>query len=239
MTKTALITGGNSGIGYATAKLFTERGYAVTIAGRDEQKIEEAATELGVNAFVADMSNIDDLKRLGEHFNAIGLDALINNAGICQVAPIGMYNADLFSLHFDTNVRGPLFLIQELLPALEKRRGSITTVSSIVTVHGAPNVGLYAASKGAVEGFTRSLALELAPRNIRINVISPGAIDTPMFTKMGLTEEQQKMVADHHIASIPLKRFGAPAEVAEAVLAQIECSYVTGSIWTVDGGVDA
>ncbi|HEC17089.1 MAG TPA: SDR family oxidoreductase [Sedimenticola sp.] len=103
----------------------------------------------------------------------------------------------------------------------------------------APNVGLYAASKGAVEGFTRSLALELAPRNIRINVISPGAIDTPMFTKMGLTEEQQKMVADHHIASIPLKRFGAPAEVAEAVLAQIECSYVTGSIWTVDGGVDA
>jgi NAD(P)-dependent dehydrogenase (short-subunit alcohol dehydrogenase family) len=239
MTKTVLITGGNSGIGYAAAQLFRDKGYSVTIVGRDVEKVEGAATELDINAFVADMANIDDIKRLGEHFYEMGLDALVNNAAICQVSPIGTYSEEQFERHFQTNVRGPLFLTQELLPALEKRQGGVTFVSSIITVHGAAGAGLYAASKGAIEGATRTLALELAPKKIRVNVVSPGAVDTPMFTKMGLTDEQQQMLVDQHIANIPLKRFAEPAEVAEVIHAQIESSYVTGSIWTVDGGVDA
>lgn len=239
MTKNVLITGGNSGIGYAVARLFADRGYAVTIAGRDAEKVEQAAVELGVQGLIADMENIDDLKRLGEHFRDTGLDALVNNAAICQISPIGAYSEAQFERHFKTNVQGPLFLIQELLPALESRQGAVTLVSSIITVHGAAGAGLYAASKGALEGATRTLALELAPRKIRINAVSPGAVDTPMFTKMGLTDEQQKMLADQHIANIPLKRFADPAEVAGVIHAQIESSYVTGSIWTVDGGVDA
>jgi NAD(P)-dependent dehydrogenase (short-subunit alcohol dehydrogenase family) len=239
MTKNVLITGGNSGIGYAAARLFAERGYSVTIAGRDAQKVEQAALELGVQGLIADMANSDDLKRLGDYFGGSGLDALVNNAGICRVSPIGMYDEALFAEHFNTNVRGPLLLIQALLPALEKRQGSVSSVSSIITVHGAAGAGLYAASKGALEGAIRTLALELAPRKIRINAVSPGAVDTPMFAKMGLTDEQQKMLADQHVANIPLKRFAAPAEVAEVIFAQVESSYVTGSIWTVDGGVDA
>ena len=126
-----------------------------------------------------------------------------------------------------------------MLPALEKRQGSVTTISSIIVSHGFPGVALYAATKGAVEAFTHSLALELAPKKIRVNAIAPGAIDTPIFTKMGLTEEQQKMLAEQHKATIPLQRLGTPDEVAQVAVAQIESSYVTGSIWRVDGGADA
>lgn len=239
MRKHALITGGNSGIGYAVAKLLKNKDYEVVISGRNTERVNQAAKELGASALVADISSINDIRTLASQFMESGLDVLVNNAGKAEPGPIGSYDENRFTDHINTNVRGPLFLIQELLPALEKNQGSITNISSIITHHGAPNLGIYAASKGAIEALTRTLALELAPKNIRINAVAPGAIDTPIITKMGLTEEQQKIIIEHHQTTTPLGRLGSPDEVAQVVVAQLESTYVTGSIWTVDGGVDA
>ena len=239
MRKIALVTGGSSGIGYATAQLLKEKNYDVIISGRNAEKVAEVAQEMGARSLAADMADVDDLGRLASEFSDSGLDILVNNAGTIKFVPIGQYDAQQFSTHFDTNVRGPLLLIQALLPALEMRKGSITTISSIIVTHGAPGAALYAATKGAVEAFTRTLALELAPKNVRINAVAPGAIDTPIFSKMGLTQEQQAMLAEQHKASIPMGRLGSPQEVAQVVVAQLESTYVTGSVWTVDGGVDA
>jgi NAD(P)-dependent dehydrogenase (short-subunit alcohol dehydrogenase family) len=239
MNKTALVTGGNSGIGYATAELLAKNGYDVCIAGRQAEQVNRAAKKLGVDALVADITRLDDLRAIAGHFHETGLDALVNCAGIAEIVPLGHYTAEAFARHIDTNVRGPLFLIQELMPALEKRRGAITTISSIIVTHGAPAVALYAASKGAVDAFTRNLALELAPRGVRINAVAPGAIETPIFEKFGLDANQLAQLAAQQREEAPLKRRGEPGEVAQVVLAQLESSYVTGSVWNVDGGTSA
>lgn len=239
MKKNALVTGGNSGIGYAVAALLKERGYDVFICGRDAQRVARAAEELDVHPLVADVARLDDLRSLAAHFLESGLNVLINNAGVAELLPIGHYTPEAYARHFDTNVRGPLFLIQELLPALEKRQGAVTNISSLIVTHGAPASVLYAATKGAVDAFTRSLAKELAPHGIRINVVAPGAIETQIFAKAGLNAEQQAQLAAQQCGEIPLKRRGEPREVAEVVLAQLESSYVTGSIWHVDGGIGA
>lgn len=238
MNKTALITGGNSGIGFATAQKLKEMGYHVHIAGRDPGKTKQAAFMLGTEALVADIERLSDIQSLITPFEETGLDVLINNAGIAKAIPIGQYDEQAFNQHFYINVRGPLFLIQSLLPALEKRKGSITTVSSIITQRGALGFAIYAATKGAIEAFTRNLAVELAPRNIRINAVCPGAIDTPMFSKMGIPLDQLETVLERVLSTIPLKRFGNAKEVADVIAAQVESTYVTGSIWVVDGGVN-
>lgn len=236
--KTALVTGGNSGIGYATAKCLKEKGYRVCISGRDEQLVAAAAEELGVSFAIADMASLEDLETLAERFSD-GLDALVNNAAIARFMPLTEISTKDHELFYNTNVRGPLVLINALLPALEKHRGSITNVSSAIVNNGLPNAALYAATKGAVEAFTRSLALELAPKNIRINVVSPGAIETAILYKLGRTPEQRIAAKKRQEALIPLSRYGAPEEVAQVIVSQLEATYVTGSIWSVDGGVDA
>ena len=239
MKKNALVTGGNTGIGYATAALLRDRGYDVTISGRDRERVERAASELGANGLVADMGRIENVWKLGVHFRETGLDVLVNAAAIAELVPVGRYAADAFDRHIHINLRGPLFLIQELLPALELRRGAVTSVASLIVTDGAPGMAFYAATKGAIEAMTRGLAKELAPRGVRINVVAPGAIERPMFGKLGLDATQQEALAVQQRTAIPLQRRGEPNEVAQVIVAQLESSYVTGSVWHVDGGIGA
>ncbi len=239
MAKNILVTGGNSGIGYATAALAKARHYDVTICGRDAERVANAAEMLGVRGVVADMSDPEQIKALAAYFNDDGLDGLVNNAAMAKFMSIKDHTLGDFDDFFNVNVRGPLLLIQALIPALAKCKGSISNISSAVVNNGLPNASLYAASKGAVDGFSRSLALELAVDGIRVNCISPGAIDTPIITKLGLSPEQIGEIKAHHEANIPLRRYGSADEVAHVVLSQLEALYVTGSVWSVDGGVDA
>ena len=239
MNKKALITGGNSGIGYATASLFKDRGYQVTISGRNSEKLSKAAAELGVEWVIADMARIEDLKMIATKFAENGLDVLVNNAGIAAFMPIDAHTELDYERFLNTNIRGPLALIQALLPALRIRQGCIINVSSAICSNGLPNASLYAATKGAVDSFSRSLALELAPQNIRVNVVSPGAIETPIFSKMGLDEKQMEAIKANVESTIPMQRYGRPEEVAQVIFAQVEATYVTGAIWGVDGGIDA
>ncbi len=238
MRKTVLITGGNSGIGYSTARLFNEKGYSVFIAGRNRERVEKAADQLGATPIVADMSDLDDVVNLAGHFYEIGLDVLVNNAAVARFMPLTALNNDHFAEFFETNFLGPMMLIKELLPALEKKQGSIVNVSSVITSKGIAFGSLYAATKGALDAATRSLALELAPRKIRVNVVAPGAIDTPIIQKLGLDDQQIKELRKRQEADIPMHRYGDPEEVAQVILAQAESTYVTGSVWRVDGGVD-
>lgn len=238
MQKKALVTGGNSGIGYATAKLLKAKGYGVTICGRDRERVERAASELGVQGIVADMGSASDVASLAKHFEGKSLNALVNNAAIARFAPLAYCTSDDFDEFMNTNVRGPLDLIKGVLPALQQAGGSITNVSSAVVNNGLTNAALYAASKGALEAFTKSLAIEFAPIGVRINAVAPGAIDTPIITKLGLDEQMQAAVKAHMESTIPLARFGRADEVAEVIVAQLESSYTTGAIWAVDGGVN-
>jgi NAD(P)-dependent dehydrogenase (short-subunit alcohol dehydrogenase family) len=236
--KTAIITGGNSGIGYATAKLLKEKNYDVTITGRSKARVEKAAAELGVKYFIADMSDLEQLKELSSKFEA-GLDVLVLNAAIAKFAPLSHSDLELFNEMIDTNVRGPLFLCQYLEESLAKRQGAVSFVSSAVVDNGLANASLYSASKGALDSLCKSLAVELAPQGVRVNVVSPGAIDTPIIHKLGIPEEHIPDIKLHVESTIPMSRYGQPREVAEVIVAQLESSYVTGAIWSVDGGVNA
>jgi len=238
MQKTALVTGGNSGIGYATAYLLKKKGYSVVISGRTPKKIKKAAAELGVEYIVADMQHVNDIKKMASFFKKDGLDALVNNAAKADLMPLNEITSSDYSIFFNTNIRGPMELIQRLLPAFEKRGGSITNISSIAANNGLVNGSLYAATKGALEAATRTLALELAPKKIRVNAVSPGAIDTPLLKSSGVSQkniDSRRAVLEK---ILPLKRYGTAEEVAHVVYAQLEASYVTGAIWVVDGGAD-
>lgn len=239
MQKTALVTGGNSGIGYATAKLLKEKNYAVTICGRDAARVAQAAKDLGVIGFVADMGNAAQVQLLAAEFTYRPLDVLVNNAAIARFMPLSNCTSADFDEFFNINVRGPLDLIKGLLPALEKTRGSITNVSSAVVNNGLANASLYAATKGAIDAMTKSLAIEFAPLGVRVNAIAPGAIDTSIIHKYGLDEQMIQARKAQMAATIPLRRYGSADEVAEVILAQLESTYTTGAIWAVDGGVNA
>ncbi len=238
--KNIVITGGNSGIGYAIAKLSKDKGYDVSIIGRDSMRVGQAAEELGVTGLIADIGNVGDLKHVAERYLQSGLDVLVNNAAIARFMPIEVNSEADYEEFFNTNIRGPMMLSQLMLPALEKRKGCITNISSAIVNNGLPNATLYAATKGAVESFSRSLAVEFAPKGIRVNVVSPGAVNTPLLGKLGVPEEQVEAVKAHQEQNIiPLGRYANPDEIAHVVLAQIEADYVTGSVWNADGGLSA
>jgi len=236
--KAAIVTGGNSGIGYATAKLIKERGYDVTITGRSQERVDKAALELGVNSFLADMADLEKLKELATLFKD-GLDVLVLNAAVAKFAPLSLSNVDDYNEMMRVNVRGPYYLCQYLEDALAKNKGVISFISSAVVTNGVANASLYAASKGAIDSLCKTLAIELAAKNIRVNTISPGAVHTPILSKLGLGDADISAMEETLSQTIPLKRYGEPDELAHCIVAQVEAKYVTGAIWHVDGGVNS
>lgn len=240
--KVAVITGGSSGIGLATAKVFRDSGAKVAISGRNQKSLDDAIKELGagVVAVRSDVSKLSDLDTL---FNAVvkklgRIDVLFANAGIAKFAPLSDVSEDAYDETFDINVKGAFFTIQKAIPHLNDN-ASIILNSSFVNQAGVPTTSVYAASKAAVRSLARGISSELASRGIRVNVVSPGPIATPLYGKLGLPKESVDAFAANIVSQVPLKRFGQAEEVAQTVLflAGSASSYITGVELNVDGGI--
>jgi NAD(P)-dependent dehydrogenase (short-subunit alcohol dehydrogenase family) len=239
--KTVVVTGGNSGIGLATAKLFHQEGAKVAISGRDQKTLDEAVKIIGDGtlAVKADVSKLADIDKFYAQVTAkFGkIDAIFANAGVAKFAPAADTNEQLFDETFDINVKGLFFTLQKALPHLNNNAGIVLN-SSVVNSKGSPATSVYSASKAAVRSFARTFAAELVDRGIRVNVVSPGPIETPIFGRTGLPQEAIDDFSKNIKASNPMKRFGKPDEVGNAVLflASSEASYITGVDLNVDGG---
>ena len=239
--KIALITGGNSGIGLATAKQFVNEGAYVFITGRRDSELAAAVKEISKNAtgIQGDVSNLADLDRLFAQIKREKgkLDVVFANAGIAKYAAFGKITEDFYDSMFDVNVKGVLFTVQKALSLLSDG-ASIILNASIAGSKGLPTYSVYSATKAAVRSFARTWTTDLKDRRIRVNAISPGSIDTPAATDLlassAVGEQRRKMVS----TSVPLGRFGRPDEVAKAVvfLASDDSSYITGTELFVDGG---
>ena len=240
--KIALITGGSSGIGLATAKRFVAEGAKVIIAARDRKKLDAALTELGADAMAvqADVSKLADLDRLFEEIKRRHhrLDIVFANAGGGTPGKLEDITEAQFDHVFDLNVKGVLFVVQKALPLLADGAAIILT-TSIANVKGLPGSSAYSASKAAVRAFARTWSAELKARHIRVNAVSPGPIDTPLHNKLGEQHPDTAKIAAAMVAHIPVGRIGRTDEVASAVtfLASDEASFITGVELTVDGGM--
>jgi NAD(P)-dependent dehydrogenase (short-subunit alcohol dehydrogenase family) len=240
--KIAVITGGNSGIGLATAKLFAAEGAQVVITGRRKDDLDAAVKDIGNKAYgvQGDVSKLADLDQLfadiKQKFGHI--DILFANAGIGELSPVDAVTEDHFDRQFDINVKGLFFTVQKALPLI-KNGGSILLTSSIVNTKGMGAFSVYSATKAAVRSFARSWTTDLKDRKIRVNSISPGPIDTPIFNKMGLTDQQAQEMGGHIVSQVPMGRFGTPEEIAKSALflASDDSSYITGIDMYVDGGM--
>jgi NAD(P)-dependent dehydrogenase (short-subunit alcohol dehydrogenase family) len=239
--KIALITGGNSGIGLATAKRFVAEGAYVFITGRRKAELEAAVKEIGDNAagVAGDVSNLADLDRLFARITDEKgrLDVLFANAGIAKYAILGRITEDLYDAIFNINVKGLLFTVQKALPLMPDG-SSIILNASIVASKGLSSNSIYSATKAAIRSFARTWTTDLKSRRIRVNAISPGTIDTPGLNNLLASgeagEERKKMIS----TAIPLGRLGKPEEIAAAVvfLASNDASYITGTELFIDGG---
>jgi NAD(P)-dependent dehydrogenase (short-subunit alcohol dehydrogenase family) len=242
--KIGLVTGGSSGIGLATAKQFIEEGAFVYITGRRQAELDSAAQALGsqAKAVRADASILSDLDALYLQIKQEKgrLDVLFVNAGGGSLAPIGQITEEHFDQTFNTNVRGLLFTVQKALPLIPDG-GAIVLNASIVSVQGIPNFSVYSASKAAVRSFARSWTSDLKDRKIRVNVVSPGPIDTPALTAFAQDEEGKKALYAQLASGVPLGRVGKPEEIAKAAvfLASDDASYIAGVELFVDGGTVA
>jgi NAD(P)-dependent dehydrogenase (short-subunit alcohol dehydrogenase family) len=241
--KVAVVTGGNSGIGLATAKRFHEEGARVVIAGRSQKTLDEAVKAIGKGTVgvQADVSSAKDLDRLyatvSEKLGKI--DVLFANAGIYKFAPLAATTEVLYDELFDINARGVYFTIQKALPHLNDG-ASIIVNTSVAGEIGVPNGTAYAATKAALRSFTRSIAAELVERGIRVNAVSPGPIETPAgFERTGLSKETVDEMLKGFISMVPMKRIGQPEEIAATVafLASQDASFITGAEIPVDGGL--
>jgi NAD(P)-dependent dehydrogenase (short-subunit alcohol dehydrogenase family) len=240
--KIALITGGNSGIGLATARRFVAEGAHVLITGRRRAELDEAVRQIGkhVTGVRGDVANLADLDRLfatvkRQHSR---LDVLFANAGFLALAPLGSISEEHFDKLFAINVKGLLFTVQKALP-LFTTGGSIILNASVASIKGVEACSVYSASKAAVRSFARCWTTDLRHRKIRVNAISAGPTETPGFNKPGGTREQIDEMKANVIAAVPLGRMGTPDEVANAAvfLASDDSSYVTGVELFVDGGM--
>jgi NAD(P)-dependent dehydrogenase (short-subunit alcohol dehydrogenase family) len=233
--KVAVITGGTSGIGLATAKRFVVEGAHVFIMGRRRTELDAAVKEIGgkVTGVQGDIAKLADIDRLYQKVKETEghIDIVFANAGVGEVVPFGTVSAEHFDRVFNVNVRGTLFTVQKALTLL-KDGGSIILTGSIASVKGLPGFGVYGASKAAIRSFVRTWTLELKDRKIRANVISPGTIDTPALA--GLPKEAIGQI----VSSIPMGRMGEPDEIAKAALflASDDSTFVTGIELFVDGG---
>jgi NAD(P)-dependent dehydrogenase (short-subunit alcohol dehydrogenase family) len=240
--KIALITGGNSGIGLATAKQFVNQGAYVFITGRRDPELAAAVNEIGKNVtgVQGDVSNLGDLDRLFAQIKREKgrLDIVFANAGVAKFAPVGKITEELYDSIFNINVKGLLFTVQKALPLLPDG-ASIILNASIVGSKGFSANSVYSATKAAVRSFARTWTTDLKDRRIRVNAISPGSIDTPglsdLLASSETGEQRKKMIS----TMVPLGRFGKPDEIAKAVvfLASDDSSYVTGIELFVDGGI--
>lgn len=240
--KTAIITGGTSGIGLATAKIFLAENYNCVLVGRSLKKFEKIKSELDGNfKFIsADVSKVSDCEKIILETVKIfgGVDVLVNSAGIYTEGAINSVSESEFDEIFNTNVKGTFFISRAAVDEIIKRRGAIVNVASDAGIHGNYFCSLYAASKGAVVAFTKSLALELASFGVRVNCVAPADILTPLT--LNQLKNSGETVED--LAKLyPVGRIGKPEEVAEAIyfLASEKASFITGTILSVDGGLTA
>ena len=241
--KVALITGGNSGIGLATAKRFVDEGAYVFITGRRKSELDQAASEIGrhVTGVRSDVAKSGDLDRL---YAAVKeekgkLDIAFANAGTGEFAPLGQITEEHFDKQFNVNVKGLLFTVQKALP-LMLPGASIVLNASITSITGSPAFSVYSATKAAVRSFARTWCVDLKEKGIRVNAISPGVVPTPGYhTSLGMTQEQLNQFVQGSISQIPLGRVGSPDEIAKAVvfLASDDSSYINGIELFVDGGM--
>jgi NAD(P)-dependent dehydrogenase (short-subunit alcohol dehydrogenase family) len=240
--KVAVITGGNSGIGLATAQQFVSDGAYVFITGRRQSELDSVATQIGKNNVTAvqgDVSNLADLDRLYAKIKEQKgqINILFANAGIVGAAPLGGISEEHFDKMFGINVKGLLFTVQKALPLFQDG-GSIILNASVAASKGIEATSVYSATKAATRSFARTWTADLKQRKIRVNAISPGRIDTPIFNGV-LNEEQTKQFNATIVANVPLGRMGNPDEVAKAAsfLASDDSSYITGTELSVDGGL--
>lgn len=240
--KTVLVTGGSSGIGLATALQFAQQGARVIITGRDQAALDRARAELGANAVALrhDAGDIHAAKALAANLKEQGitLDALFVNAGVAKFAPLEAVEEDLWDQTFNTNVKGAFFTIQALSPLLNT--GAAIILNGSINAHiGMPNSSVYAASKAALISLAKTLSGELISRGIRVNVVSPGPVQTPLYGKLGVPADQLDALAAGIQAQVPLKRFGTPDEVASAVvyLSSPAAAFIVGTELIVDGGM--
>jgi NAD(P)-dependent dehydrogenase (short-subunit alcohol dehydrogenase family) len=238
--KTALITGGTTGIGLATAKLFINEGARVIVTGRTSATIQAAQAELGDNAIVihSDATSLPDMDALAAKVKATfgKLDVLFVNAGLGRFVPFEAVTEEGYDEMLNLNARGPYFVVQKLVPLMPEG-SSVVFTTSIANVKGMPNLSAYGAAKAALRSLTRCLAAELLPRGIRVNAVSPGPIESPILLKIGMPKETVDQMFLHMKENVPMKRIGQSEEVAKAVaFLAIDATYTTGTEIPVDGG---
>jgi NAD(P)-dependent dehydrogenase (short-subunit alcohol dehydrogenase family) len=240
--KTILVTGGSSGIGLATAQAFAAEGARVVITGRDEAALEQARATLGAQAIAVrnDASSVAGGKELAKALTAKGvrLDGIFLNAGTAKFSPFDAVQESLWDQTFDVNVKGPYFQIQALLPLLNK--GASIVINGSINAHlGMPSSSVYAASKAAVISLAKTLSAELLPVGVRVNVVSPGPVETPLYGKLGLDQATLEATAAQIQSQVPLGRFGKPAEIASTVLhlTAPESAFIVGTEIITDGGM--
>ena len=240
--KTALSAGGTTGIGLATAKLFLQEGARVAITGQDAGRVTEAGAMLGANAIAirADVSSASEMAavaaRLKKEFG--GLDIVFANAGIAKPMPFAEVDEENINSQIDVNLKGVIYTVQKMLPILRKP-ASIILTSTTLTQQGLAGMSIYSATKAAVRSLARTLSAELVSQGVRVNVISPGPIETPIYGNTGMSAEALQQMAGMVVGKVPVGRFGQSEEVAKAVLflASDDSSYILGEDILVDGGM--
>jgi NAD(P)-dependent dehydrogenase (short-subunit alcohol dehydrogenase family) len=239
--KAALIIGGTTGIGFAAARLMIAEGARVAICGQEAERLREASAALGeqAKAFRADLRSISDIRRLVEDVGrwTDRLDILFLNAGISRPAELNGVDEAFFDDHFAVNVKGPFFVLQQMIELLGSNASVVITTSCLDEM-GRPGMSVYAATKAALRSLVRTLGAELIGRGIRVNAVAPGPIDSGIHAKMGVHGDALVKLRERIAQEVPMQRLGVPLEVAEAVLflASDASSFVTGHELVVDGG---